>query len=93
MVPIQTVQQWKERFSDIPDLEAAMTKLATTMLAKGRMHAGWTCPEGWMVGLLAEMNQEAADKKRITEARIARAAKGAAPASVGRSRRSELDAA
>jgi hypothetical protein len=76
VVPMQFVTQWRERFPHIPDLEAAMAKLATTLLAKGTMHPGWVCPEGWMVGLLSEMNQEAAHKTQITAARVDRAKNG-----------------
>ena len=72
------MQEWRERFPHIPDLEAALTGLATTILAKGRMHPGWTCPEGWMVKPLSEINQEAADKKQITAARVARASNSSA---------------
>ena len=67
-VPMQKVQEWRERFHHIPDLEAAMTGLATTILDEGEDAPGWTSPEGWMVKPLSEINQEAADKKRITAA-------------------------
>ncbi len=91
---MQKVQEWRERFHHIPDLEAAMTGLATTILTKGRMHAGWTSPEGWMVKPLSEINQEAADKKRITAARVDRAKTPAgAPSPRGKSRSAELDQA
>jgi hypothetical protein len=95
VVPMQKVQEWRERFPHIPDFEAAMTGLATTLLAKGRAHPGWTCPEGWMVKPLAEMNQEAADKKKITAARVARAGNTSpsTQAPRGKSRRAELDQA
>jgi len=73
VVPMQKVEEWRVRFPHIADLEAAISGLATTILSKGRMHPGWTCPEGWMVKPLAEINQEAADKKKVTAARIARA--------------------
>jgi hypothetical protein len=89
-VPIQTVQAWRERFPHIPDLEAAMIGLGTTILSKGMMHPGWTCPEGWMVKPLAAMNQEAADRNKVTAARVARASNGSA-APRGRNRRAELD--
>jgi hypothetical protein len=78
VVPMQKVEEWRVRFPHIPDLEAAISGLATTILTKGRMHPGWTCPEGWMVKPLAEINQEAADKKKVTAARIARASGGGA---------------
>ena len=93
VVPLQKVQAWRERFPHIPDLEAAMTNLGTTILAKGRMHPGWTSPEGWMVKPLAEMNQEAADKKQIAAARVARAKNASAEPTRGKSRRAELDEA
>ena len=89
-IAADTVSAWRKRFPHISDLEAAITGLGTTILSKGRMHPGWTCPEGWMVKPLAEMNQEAADKKRITEARIARTSGGTPPR---RNRRAEIDEA
>ena len=73
VIPMQKVEEWRDRFPHIPDLEAAMSGLATILLAKGRMHPGWTCPEGWMVKPLAEMNQEADDKRKVTAARVAKA--------------------
>jgi hypothetical protein len=94
VIPAATVMQWRERFPDIPDLEAAMQGLATLMLSKGPMHPGWTCPEGWMVKPLAEMNAEAADKRKVTAARVARANNNGGGGGVqprGKSRRSELD--
>ena len=95
VVPKQTVTAWSERFPHIADLEAEMTGLATAMLSKGVMHPGWLCPEGWMVKPLAQINQEAADKKRITEARVARASSSfvGVPQARGKSRRAELDQA
>jgi hypothetical protein len=71
MIPLQTVLKWQERFPDIPDLEAQMSKLGATILRKGPMHPGWECPEGWMMGVLSHMNQDAINKKRVTEAKIA----------------------
>jgi hypothetical protein len=74
VVPMQTVAAWRARFPDIPDLEAAMGKLAATILARGPMHPGWSCPEGWMAGVLAHMNREAANEAKVTAARLARVA-------------------
>jgi hypothetical protein len=93
VIPAATVMQWRERFPHIPDLEAAMQGLATTMLAKGLMRPGWTYPEGWMVKPLAEMNAEAADKRKVTAARVARANNngGGGVQPRGKSRRPELD--
>jgi len=71
MIPATVVASWKTRFPAIPDLEAQMQKLASFILAGGTKHAGWTCPEAWMAGHLAEDNESAADRARITEARIA----------------------
>jgi len=92
MISGATVIQWRERFPQIADLDAAMTGLGTTILAKGPMHPGWTCPEGWMVKVLSEMNQEAANKKCVTAARIAKARNGGIQPR-GKSRRAELDEA
>ena len=90
MVPMQKVQEWRDRFPHIPDLDAAMTGLGTTILSRGRMHPGWTCPEGWMVKPLSAMNQEAADRKKVTAAIVARASNGSASPR-GKNRRAELD--
>ena len=72
-IPTAKVDEWRQRFSDLPDLEAAMSKLGTTVLARGRAHPGWTCLEGWMAGPLAEMNAEASERRRLHEAKLARA--------------------
>jgi hypothetical protein len=58
-ISAETVTEWRERFPHLPDLEAQMAKLGSVILAKGRMHAGWTCPEGWMAGCLADDNARA----------------------------------
>jgi hypothetical protein len=91
-IPAATVMQWRVRFPQIADLDAAMTGLGTNIRAKGSIHPGWTCPEGWMVKILSEMNQEAADKKRFTAARIAKVSNGGIQPR-GKSRRAELDEA
>jgi hypothetical protein len=62
-IPAETVTKWRERFPHIPDLEAQMGRLAAVILTKGRMHPGWTCPEGWMAGCLAEDNAKAKARK------------------------------
>jgi hypothetical protein len=59
MIPMKTVESWRDRFPHLPDLEAKMTKLGVHILHKGRAHEGWASPEGWMVGLLADDNQKA----------------------------------
>jgi hypothetical protein len=92
VVPMQTVEKWRDRFPHIVDLEAAMTGLATTILARGRMHPGWTSPEGWMMKPLSDINAEAMQKKQVTAARVERAKSSSAPPR-GRSRRAELDEA
>jgi hypothetical protein len=92
VISAATVLQWRERFPHIADLDAAMTGLGTNILAKGAMHPGRICPGGWMVKVLSEMNQEAADKKRVTAARIAKVSNGAAQPR-GKNRRAELDEA
>jgi hypothetical protein len=70
-IPADIVGRWRDRFPAIPDLEAAMQRLATKLLHHGTSHPGWTCPDGWMVGVLADMNAEFAEKKRIADAKIA----------------------
>jgi hypothetical protein len=92
VVPMQTVEKWRDRFPHIVDLEAAMTGLATTILARGRMHPGWTSPEGWMMKPLSDINAEAMQKKQVTAARVERAKSSSAPPR-GKSRRAELDEA
>jgi hypothetical protein len=76
IIPADTVEKWRKKFTNLPDIEAAMSKLGTTILSKGRMHPGWNCPEGWMLGPLAEMNDEAANKRRESDARVANAQRG-----------------
>jgi hypothetical protein len=71
IIPAETVSRWRDRFADLPDLEAAMQRLSCNLLNRGTMHNGWSCPEGWMAGVLADMNQEAKDKKRIADAKVA----------------------
>jgi hypothetical protein len=63
-----------------------------TILARGRMHPGWTSPEGWMVKPLSDINAEAMQKKQVTAARIERTKSSSAPPR-GKSRRAELDEA
>jgi len=95
MIPAATVSRWEQRFPHITDLEATITGLGTTILAKGPTHPGWTSPEGWMVKTLSEINQEAADKKQVIAARVARAKSAGAQQQPfrGKSRRAELDEA
>jgi hypothetical protein len=76
IIPASTVKSWQSRFSAIHDLEAKLQKLAAVILKKGPMHTGWTNPEAWMVGCLAEDNQKASDAARITEAKVASAQRG-----------------
>ena len=95
-VPMQKVHEWRERFPHIPDLEAAMTNLATTSREGHDACRVDLSSEGWMVKPLAEMNQEAADKKKITAARVARASSSSVSTQSpreARSRRAELDQA
>jgi DNA-binding MarR family transcriptional regulator len=92
VIPVQTVSAWRERFPHVPDLEAAMQGLATTMLSKGPMHPGWTCPEGWMVGVLSKMNREAANDVEIAAARKARAVTTPSGSRNGLSSGSAIDA-
>lgn len=70
VIPADVVSLWREKFTDIPDLEAAMQNLSCNLLSS-LSHKGWSCPEGWMVSILANMNQEAKDKKRVADAKIA----------------------
>jgi hypothetical protein len=76
IIPAETVECWRKRFPDLPDLEAAMQKLAANLLHRGSSHPGWTCPEGWMVGAPSEMNEEAANKRRVADAKVASALRG-----------------
>jgi hypothetical protein len=69
VIPADIVTRWRDRFSNIPDLEAAMQRLSCNLLSNVG-HPGWSCPEGWMVDILAKMNDEAKDRKRVTDARI-----------------------
>ena len=71
VIPAKTVDRWRTRFAELPDLEAAMGRLSCNLLSRGTMHPGWSCPEGWMAGILADMNQQAKDKKRVADAKIA----------------------
>jgi hypothetical protein len=80
-IPQATVGDWRQRFADIPDLEAQMQKLATVIVHKGITHPAWSCPEGWMAGCLAEDNQKAKDRRRKTDAEVANA-KGGSPAKI-----------
>lgn len=63
IIPTEIVAGWRSRFPHIRDLDAQMTGLGVSILSKGRMHPGWSCPEGWMVKVLADINDEAALKK------------------------------
>lgn len=72
-VPSKFVAEWRERFPAIPDLDAAMTRLGTWLLTSPHSHPGRQCPEGWMVGPLAEENQKNIDRARVTDAKIRRA--------------------
>jgi hypothetical protein len=85
IIPAATVAKWHDRFPHIPDLEAQMSGLATTILRKGPQHPGWTCPEGWMIKPLANINEEARANKQTA---ALKAAKSGAP-----SRRREIDVA
>ena len=72
IIPVEKVAEWREKFNELSDLEAAMSKLGTIVLNRGRTHPGWTSLEGWMVAPLSEMNAEAADRRRMADAKIAR---------------------
>ena len=76
IITAERVAEWRQRFSDIPDLEAALSTLALNLLQRGPMHKGWDYPEAWMVKPLSDMNQEAADKRKIADAKIAGAQRG-----------------
>jgi hypothetical protein len=79
MISLATFESWRRRFPAIHDLEAKLQKLASVILKKGPMHAGWANPEAWMVGCLAEDNQKAAEVARLTDAKVASAQRGQAP--------------
>jgi hypothetical protein len=76
IISLPTFEGWRHRFSAIQDLEAKLQRLAAVILKKGIMHPGWTSPEAWMVGCLAEDNQKAIDAARITDAKVASAQRG-----------------
>jgi hypothetical protein len=75
-IPLEIFEDWRRRFPYIRDLEAKVQKLASVILKKGVMHPGWTNPEAWMAGCLADDNQKAADDARIMEAKVASAQRG-----------------
>lgn len=70
VIPLNVVDNWKRRFTAIPDLEAQMQKLASVILTKGFMHPGWQCPDGWMAGCLAQDNQRSIDNAKVTDAKV-----------------------
>lgn len=69
------VDRWRERYPHIPDLEALLANLSTKILARGPMHPGWECPEGWMVSILAEENARAEGRALENQARVERASR------------------
>ena len=75
-ISAEVIDRWRTRFTALPDLEAAMGRLGATVLHRGVTHPGWTCPEGWMAGVLADMNAEAANKRRVADAKITASATG-----------------
>jgi hypothetical protein len=77
-IPLATVEGWRKRFSAIADLEATMQKLGSVIVHKGITHPGWSCPEGWMAGCLAQDNQKAKDQQRKVDAEVVKA-KGSSP--------------
>ena len=76
VIPAAEVEAFRQRYPLIPDLEATMTSLATSALAKGRSHAIWQSPGGWMMKPLSEINAKCLEEGKLAEARLARAAKG-----------------
>jgi hypothetical protein len=62
-IPTDVVEGWRTRFPDIPDMDAKLQKLAGHLRHKGTSHPGWSDPESWMVGLLAEDNAAAKHRK------------------------------
>ena len=73
VIPQETIAKWQGRFKHIPDLEAELQGLAAHMLAKGGMHPGWTCPEGWMAGCLAKNNKRYEEDTGVAVAKVAKA--------------------
>lgn len=69
IIPAEVVEGWRTRFPDIPDLVAAMERLSCNMLSNAG-HPGWSSPQGWMAGILADMNDQAKARKQVTAARI-----------------------
>ena len=68
IIPAATVAAWAVRFPYLHDLDARLQHLASFLLSRGPGHHGWTNPEAWMVGLLAEDNEKAARAARREEA-------------------------
>jgi len=66
------IEGWRKQYTSLPDFDAKVIALATVILAKGRMHPGWTCPEGWMASPLAKDNAEAKQEQRVADARVQR---------------------
>jgi hypothetical protein len=62
-IPNHVLDGWRTRFPDIADLDAKVQKLAGYVQHKGTSHPGWSDPESWMVGLLAEDNAAAKQRK------------------------------
>ena len=76
VIPAAKVEEFRKRFPCIPDLEATMTGLATSALAKGHSHPIWTSPDGWMMKPLSDINARHAEESKLAEAKLSRAAKG-----------------
>lgn len=72
-IPTMTIAKWRAKYTSLPDLEATISGLSAHILSKGHMHAGWQCPEGWMVKLIAEENTKAENVAREAKAREGRA--------------------
>ena len=79
VIPAEEVEAFRQRYPFIPDLDATMTSLATSALAKGRTHAIWQSPGGWMMKPLSEINAKSLEESKLAEARLSRAAKGSGP--------------
>jgi hypothetical protein len=74
IVPLDRVNEWRDRFRYLSDLEAKLEGLSTSILKRGFMHPGWSHPDSWMASKLADDNAEAKRKheKHQQDVKVAR---------------------
>lgn len=70
-IPIRTIESWRNEFPHIANLDAQIGKLATVILQRGIMHAGWAQPAAWMRGCLAEDDAKAKREADYAKAKVA----------------------